>query len=76
MMNNMDTYKLYAATKSIVVFRVFDPVEDKFCSSGHSLYGKGRTIWMNAAGATLAKMSMPTEIQDRLVIKKFRLVEE
>lgn len=67
---------LYAARKSEYVYRVYDPETQNFCSSGHSLYGKGRSIWMNIGGAVNAKKNMPTDIRDRLVIKKFRLVEE
>jgi hypothetical protein len=68
--------ELYTRTnKTEIVFRVFDPVEQKYCATGHSLYGKGRSIWLNAGGASLAKRNMPDEIKERLIIKRFRLVE-
>jgi hypothetical protein len=66
---------LYTTAKPNFVYRIFDTVENKYCSSGHSLYGRGRSIWMNAGAAMNAWNNMPEEIQFRLVIKKFQLVE-
>ena len=67
---------LYTNSKPEYVYRIYDPETQKFCASGHSLYGKGRSIWMNASGASNARNNMPEEIRERLVIKKFKLVEE
>ncbi len=66
---------LYAG-KTEFVFRVFDPVENKYCSTGRSLYaGNGRSVWANKSGASNARNNMPDEIKDRLEIRKFQLVE-
>jgi len=67
--------ELYSGYVPSFVYRIYDPVEKKFCASGHSLYGKGRSIWMNSGSANLALKYMPEDIQERLVIKKFKLVE-
>ncbi len=64
---------LYTLTHRTYVYRIYDPKENKYCSSGHSLYGKGRSIWMNLGGATSAKNNMPDEIRDRLIILKYKL---
>jgi len=66
--------KLYAKD-FYYVYRLFDTVEEKFCSSGRSLYGNGRNIWANKAGATNALRNMPKNLQERIVAKKFKLVE-
>lgn len=57
-------------------YRIYDPVEDKFCSSGRGLYSSnGRTIWISKSGAKLALKHMPPEIKDRLVLKEYTLIE-
>jgi len=67
---------LYTASDKLsYVYRIFDPVEKKYCASGHSLYGKGRSIWLNMSSATNAKKHMSDEIRDRLIIRKFQMVE-
>lgn len=59
-----------------VVYRIWDPVEGKFCCSGRSLYASnGRSMWLAYSGAALALKYMPDDIRDRLVIKEFELVE-
>lgn len=66
---------LYAQSTA-VVYRVYDLVENKFCSTGRSLYaGNGRSIWANKSGASNAMRHMPDKLKHRLVVKKFILVE-
>lgn len=67
--------ELYA-NDSMKVYRVYDPIENKFCCTGRSLYsGNGRSVWFNKGAATSALKNMPDEIKDRLQIKAFMLVE-
>ena len=54
------------------VYRIWDPVEQKFCSSGRSMYANnGRSIWMTKGAATMAKKTMPkhTEIKEYILIE-------
>jgi len=60
----------------MIVYRIYDPVEGKFCCSGRGLYAKnGRSIWLALSGAKLALKHMPAPIKDRLVIREFELAE-
>ncbi len=65
----------FHAGNLVFVFRIYDPVEKKFCCSGATLYGKTRSIWANKSGAINALSHMPDDIKDRLEIKKFQLLE-
>lgn len=63
--------------KSNVVYRIFDPVEQRFCCSGRGLYSQnGRSVWMSANGVNSALRNMPKDIKDRLVIKKYFLIDK
>ena len=65
---------LYAS--QTYVYRIFDPVENKFCSSGRGLYAhNGRSMWGGKGAARVALANMPEEIRSRLVIKEYLLVE-
>jgi hypothetical protein len=60
----------------MVVFRIWDPVEGKFCCSGRGLYAKnGRSIWMSTGAVGVALSHMPEDIKDRLIIRAYELVE-
>lgn len=66
--------ELYAS--QTFVYRIFDPVENKFCSSGRGLYAhNGRSMWGGKGAAKVALSNMPKEIRSRLIIKEFFLVE-
>lgn len=66
---------LYAA-KNKSVWRIWDPIEQKFCSSGTSLYATGgRSVWLGLGGCKAALREMPKEIRDRAEFKEFTLVE-
>lgn len=59
-----------------VVYRIFDPEECQFCASGRGLYAQnGRSVWFSKSAAGVAKAHMPSKIRDRLVVKRFMLVE-
>jgi hypothetical protein len=73
-MSNSTDWKFYTGGL-VFVFRIFDPVEKKFCSSGATLYGRGRSIWANKSGVVNALNNMPDDIKGRLEIKKFQLEE-
>ncbi len=66
--------ELYAS--QTFVYRIFDPIEKKFCSSGRGLYAhNGRSMWGGKGAAKVALSNMPEEIKSRLIIKEFLLVE-
>ena len=61
---------------STFVYRIFDPIEDKFCCSGRGLNANnGRSIWTSRGAAARALVCMPDGIKDRLIIKQYALVE-
>jgi hypothetical protein len=66
--------KPYLVNDQNIFYRVYDPIEEKFCQSGRGIYANGRSIWTTKGTAANAKNNMP--FHERLVIKKFRLVEE
>ena len=56
-----------------IVYRIYDPVEERFCESGRGLYAKnGRSVWFGKTGAAVAKRYMPNK--ERLEIRMFELV--
>ena len=58
----------------IIVYRIYDPKEDKYCSSGRGLYAQnGRSIWMSLGAVRVAFKNMPPDIKDRLKIQAFTL---
>lgn len=65
-----------AVRKAIMtVFRIYDPVESKFVSSGHGMYSRGRSMWSGKAQANNALKNMPQSIRGRLIVKKYILIE-
>ena len=63
-------------TSQTFVYRIFDPIEQKFCASGRGLYAhNGRSIWGGKGAAKVALSNMPEKIRGRLIIKEFVLVE-
>ena len=58
------------------VYRIYDPFEKKFCSSGRNPYASNkRTIWMTLNGAKLALKNMESGLQKNLIIKEYTLQE-
>ena len=58
-----------------IVYRIYDPVEGKYCCSGRGLYASnGRSVWFIKGAATTAFSHLPTEIQARAEIVPCRLV--
>lgn len=59
-----------------VVYRIFDPVQNMYCSSGRGFYAhNGRSVWVSKGAVKNALRNMPVEIRDRLIVKEFALVE-
>jgi hypothetical protein len=59
-----------------VAYRIYDPVEQKFCCSGRGLYAhNGRSVWLSKAGASVALRNMPAQVKARARIRTFNLVE-
>lgn len=59
-----------------IVWRIFDPEECRFCVSGRGWWAtNGRSVWFSKSAAGVAKAHMPSKIRDRLVVKRFVLVE-
>jgi hypothetical protein len=59
-----------------IVFRIFDPLENKYCCSGRGMFAKnGRSVWNSRAAVRVALSHMPKDIKSRLVIKEFALTE-
>lgn len=72
----MSSHSLYEpAAQTGVVWRVWDPVAEMFCSSGRSLYAKnGRSVWMSKGAASVALGQMPADVKARAVVCAFNLV--
>lgn len=59
-----------------LIYRIYDPVAEKFCSSGRGLYAKnGRTFWAAKGAVMVALANMPAEIRGRLIVRTFELRE-
>lgn len=58
------------------IYRLFDPVEDQFISSGRSLYSKnGRSHWTHKSGALSTKRNLPDAERERALWIEYELVE-
>lgn len=58
------------------IYRLYDPQEDQFVSSGRSLYAKnGRSHWANKSGAMTTKNNLPADVKERVVWVEYELVE-
>ena len=58
------------------VFRIYDPVADKFCCSGRGLYANnGRSVWFARSAAVNVLKKLPAEVRERAIIKEYALVE-
>lgn len=63
------------AAQTGVVWRIWDPVEEKFCSTGRSRYAKnGRSVWMSKGAASVALGQMPADVKARAVVREYNLV--
>jgi hypothetical protein len=68
---------LYQKQKQITVYRLYDPVEKKFCCSGRSLYASNaRSVWLGRGGVMNAKKNLPEEVRRRVELKEYTLIEK
>lgn len=60
----------------MVVYRLWDPQEQKFVASGRSLYStNGRTLWVGKSGAVNTKRNLPDDVRERVELVTYELVE-
>ena len=62
--------KLHLQSLTTPIYRIYDPIENKFCCSGRGLYAKnGRSVWASRSAAMVALINMPKEVRERATIK-------
>ena len=67
---------LYQTPPSSTVWRIWDPVEQKFCCSGRGLYASsGRSFWATRSAMARAYSALPLAIKLRADMQEFALVK-